>query len=132
LTAQPSKPIQPKILTARPLLALFGLGMAFFLLDKIAGRSRNQRFFRAEFATDLIYFLTAPLTKTIVKSLILVPTAPFGTSFSALIVCRKTHSQRLLELMRQCRRAFSGKSRNPSLCCSPGVNETPEHESFLE
>lgn len=55
--------MQTKMLIVRPLLALFALGMVFFMLEKIAARGRNQRFFRAEFATDLIYFLTAPLTK---------------------------------------------------------------------
>lgn len=39
-----------------PVAGSFWTGNGIFLLDKIAGRSRNQRFFRAEFATDLIYF----------------------------------------------------------------------------
>jgi sterol desaturase/sphingolipid hydroxylase (fatty acid hydroxylase superfamily) len=62
-----------KALFVRPLLGFFFLGTVFYVIEKIAGRSRPQKLFRAGYVTDLVYFLSAPLTKTVVKSAIILP-----------------------------------------------------------
>jgi len=45
------------------------------VLEKLAGRTREQRLFREGYATDLLYFLTAPLIRAAAKGVILVPAA---------------------------------------------------------
>ncbi len=64
-----------KALILRPLLALMVLGAFFYAIEKIAGRSRPQRVFRKGYATDLMYFFTAPLMKIVVKGVVLIPAA---------------------------------------------------------
>jgi sterol desaturase/sphingolipid hydroxylase (fatty acid hydroxylase superfamily) len=60
---------------SRSLIGLLALGILFFVIEKISGRSRNQRVFRSGYATDLLYFFTAPFVKIIVRGVIVVPAA---------------------------------------------------------
>lgn len=62
-------------LLIRSFTGLVLLGVLFFLVEKIAGRSRNQNVFRSGYLTDLLYFFTAPFVKIMVRSVIIVPAA---------------------------------------------------------